>query len=163
MCYEKWPEYHLSSPITFLKLPIIFQKSTHIRFSFTRDTHVHLNQFHSEFIYLFFSYFFFTFLKSTAIALIYPLFLEQGEFFDCDNRRVATCFEISSPEQLSQLQLGDELVESVVVNFLDWQVLRSITTPSCTCRTPESLMYELIPLTWIWLIVFSYITLLKPF
>ncbi|KAG8384719.1 hypothetical protein BUALT_Bualt04G0147500 [Buddleja alternifolia] len=58
-----------------------------------------------------------------AIALLYPLFIEEGGLFDGDHMKVATFFEISSPEQLEKLQPLDERVENVVVNLLDWQVI----------------------------------------
>ena len=66
--------------------------------------------------------------KYTAMALIYPLFIEEGELFDNERRRVATFSEISCPEQLEQLQPKDEQAENIIVNLLDWQVFLSITT-----------------------------------
>ncbi|GFY84930.1 hypothetical protein Acr_03g0017040 [Actinidia rufa] len=59
----------------------------------------------------------------SSMALIYPLFIEEGELFDSERRRVATFFEISCPEQLEQLQPKDEQAENVIVNLLDWQAL----------------------------------------
>ncbi|XP_057488715.1 LOW QUALITY PROTEIN: uncharacterized protein LOC130774674 [Actinidia eriantha] len=59
----------------------------------------------------------------SSMALIYPLFIEGGELFDSERRRVATFFEISCPEQLEQLQPKDEQAENVIVNLLDWQVI----------------------------------------
>ncbi|XP_059642134.1 uncharacterized protein LOC132284084 [Cornus florida] len=59
----------------------------------------------------------------SSIAMIYPLFIEEGQLFDSEHRRVATFSEISSPEQLKQLQPEDEQAQNVIVNLLDWQVI----------------------------------------
>ncbi|XP_043704679.1 3-dehydroquinate synthase homolog isoform X2 [Telopea speciosissima] len=59
----------------------------------------------------------------SSIALIYPLFLEDGEILDCENRKVATFSEIASPQQLQELHPVDELAENVVISLLDWQVI----------------------------------------
>ncbi|PHT50206.1 hypothetical protein CQW23_09953 [Capsicum baccatum] len=58
-----------------------------------------------------------------TIALIYPLFIEEGRLIDHDNQRVAAFAEISSPQQLEQFQISEELADKVVVNLLDWQAL----------------------------------------
>ncbi|KAL6994234.1 hypothetical protein U1Q18_012341 [Sarracenia purpurea var. burkii] len=59
----------------------------------------------------------------TAVALIYPVFIEKGDLFDGEHRRVATFLEISSPEQLEKLQPNDEQAENIIVDLLDWQVI----------------------------------------
>jgi hypothetical protein len=58
----------------------------------------------------------------TAIALISPLYIEEGGIFVGENRRVATIFELSSPQELQQLQPANGQAENVVINLLDWQV-----------------------------------------
>ncbi|KAL0343901.1 UNVERIFIED_CONTAM: 3-dehydroquinate synthase [Sesamum angustifolium] len=59
----------------------------------------------------------------SSIALLSPLFIEDGGVFDGEHIKVANIFEISSPEELEKLQLLTEQVENVVVNLLDWQVI----------------------------------------
>ncbi|KAK9272850.1 hypothetical protein L1049_003228 [Liquidambar formosana] len=59
----------------------------------------------------------------SSTALICPLFIEEGELFDSEKRRVATISEVSSPEDLQQLQPADEQAENVIINLLDWQVI----------------------------------------
>lgn len=59
----------------------------------------------------------------SSTALICPLFIENGELLDNEQKRVATFSEISSPEQLQQLQPEDEQADNVIVNLLDWQVI----------------------------------------
>lgn len=58
----------------------------------------------------------------TAIALIDPLFIKEGEVFDSAERRVGTIFEVSTPQELQKLQPADEEAENVVIDLLDWQV-----------------------------------------
>ncbi|XP_052189236.1 uncharacterized protein LOC127799335 [Diospyros lotus] len=53
----------------------------------------------------------------SSMALIHPLFIEKGELFDSKDRRVATFFEISSPEQLEQLHPEDKQAENVIVSW----------------------------------------------
>lgn len=64
-------------------------------------------------------------LEWSSIALIYPLFIEEGRLIDHDheNQRVAAFVEISSPQQLEQFQISEEQADKVVVNLLDWQVI----------------------------------------
>ncbi|KAL2456720.1 putative 3-dehydroquinate synthase [Abeliophyllum distichum] len=62
-------------------------------------------------------------LEWSSIVLIYPLFIEEGYLYDSEQRRVATLFEISSPQQLEKLQPLNEEAENVVVNLLGWQVI----------------------------------------
>ncbi|KAK2972401.1 hypothetical protein RJ640_010838 [Escallonia rubra] len=60
----------------------------------------------------------------SSIALIYPLFIEEGELFDSEHRRVASFTEVSSPQQLEQqLQPVDMQPENVIIDLLDWQVI----------------------------------------
>lgn len=59
----------------------------------------------------------------SSIALINPLFIEEGELYDSEDRVVATFTEISSPEQLEQLQPKDEQPDNVIMDLLDWQVI----------------------------------------
>ncbi|KAK9271896.1 hypothetical protein L1049_002261 [Liquidambar formosana] len=59
----------------------------------------------------------------SSTALICPLFIEEGELFDSEKRRVATISEVSSTEDLQQLQPADEQAENVIINLLDWQAL----------------------------------------
>lgn len=53
---------------------------------------------------------------------MYPLFVEDGEIVDNEKKRVATFSEISSPQQLEQLQPIDDQAENLVINLVDWQV-----------------------------------------
>lgn len=59
----------------------------------------------------------------SSIALINPLFIEEGVVFDSENKRIATFSDISSSQQLEQLQPLDELPQNVIVDLLGWQVI----------------------------------------
>ncbi|KAK6928217.1 3-dehydroquinate synthase [Dillenia turbinata] len=59
----------------------------------------------------------------SSMALINPLFLEEGELFDNENRKVATFSEISSPQHLQKLRPQDEQAQHIIINLLDWQVI----------------------------------------
>ncbi|KAJ9561994.1 hypothetical protein OSB04_007154 [Centaurea solstitialis] len=59
----------------------------------------------------------------SSIALINPLFIEDKRLLDNDDKLVATFSEISSPEQLEQLQPAYEHADNVIVDLLDWQVI----------------------------------------
>ncbi|KAJ6290287.1 hypothetical protein OIU78_026080 [Salix suchowensis] len=59
----------------------------------------------------------------SSIALIYPLFIEEGEVLDGENKRVATIFEVSTPQELQQIQPENGQAENVVINLLDWQII----------------------------------------
>lgn len=61
--------------------------------------------------------------ECSSIALIYPLFIEEGRLIDHEHQRVAAFAEISSPQQLEQFQISEEQPDKVVVNLLDWQVI----------------------------------------
>jgi len=41
---------------------------------------------------------------------------------DGQNKRVATIFDVSTPEELEELRPENEQAENIVVNLLDWQV-----------------------------------------
>lgn len=58
----------------------------------------------------------------SSIALINPLLVKDGTLFDKDDRSVASFFEISSPQQLDQMLLIDESMDTVI-HLLDWQVI----------------------------------------
>jgi hypothetical protein len=57
-----------------------------------------------------------------AFSFINPLFIEEGEVLDGENKRVATIFEVSTPQELQQLQPENGHAENVIINLLDWQV-----------------------------------------
>ncbi|XP_073119088.1 uncharacterized protein [Henckelia pumila] len=59
----------------------------------------------------------------SSIAVICPLFIEDGNLFDGEHRKVATYIEISSPHELEKLQSLNEESEHAVVNLLNWQVI----------------------------------------
>ena len=67
------------------------------------------------------------FENQTAIALIHPLFIEEKKLFDREGRRVATFYEVSSPQQLQLLQPVDKQPDNVIINLLDWQVYWLLT------------------------------------
>lgn len=66
--------------------------------------------------------FFFWPLECAANAFVCPLFVEGGEVFDSDHKRIAIFSDISSPQQLEKLQPSNDLADIIVVNLLDWQV-----------------------------------------
>ncbi|XP_054803143.1 uncharacterized protein LOC129306527 isoform X2 [Prosopis cineraria] len=59
----------------------------------------------------------------SSIAVICPLFIGEGEILDGQRNRVATVFDVSTPEELERLRPEDELAENIAVNLLDWQVI----------------------------------------
>ncbi|CAL0321751.1 unnamed protein product [Lupinus luteus] len=59
----------------------------------------------------------------SSIAVIRPLFVDEGEIMDGENKRVATIFDVSTPEELERLRPEDVQAENVVVNLRDWQVI----------------------------------------
>ncbi|XP_024977690.1 uncharacterized protein LOC112515238 isoform X2 [Cynara cardunculus var. scolymus] len=59
----------------------------------------------------------------SSIALINPLFIEDKRVLDNEAKLVATFSEISSPQQLEQLQPAYEHADNVIVDLLDWQVI----------------------------------------
>ncbi|KAL8251265.1 hypothetical protein R6Q59_034958 [Mikania micrantha] len=59
----------------------------------------------------------------SSITLMYPLFIEDNRVFDDGRKLVATFSEISSPQQLEQLQPLYEYADNVIVDLLDWQVI----------------------------------------
>ncbi|KAL5722683.1 hypothetical protein ACHQM5_006174 [Ranunculus cassubicifolius] len=58
-----------------------------------------------------------------SMAVISPLFIEGGELFDGENRRVATFKELASAEELSRFKPEDEDAKNLVVDLMDWQVI----------------------------------------
>ncbi|KAK7266355.1 hypothetical protein RIF29_18999 [Crotalaria pallida] len=59
----------------------------------------------------------------SSVAVICPLFVDEGEILDGQNNRVATIFDVSSPDELERLRPEDAQAENIVINFLDWQVI----------------------------------------
>ncbi|AES60076.2 putative 3-dehydroquinate synthase II [Medicago truncatula] len=59
----------------------------------------------------------------SSIAVICPLFASEKEILDAQNKKVATIFDVSTPEELERLRPEDEQAENIVVNLLDWQVI----------------------------------------
>ncbi|XP_057447607.1 uncharacterized protein LOC130739350 [Lotus japonicus] len=59
----------------------------------------------------------------SSIAVICPLFVGEGEILDGQDKRVATVFDVSTPEELERLRPEEEQAENIVVNLLDWQVI----------------------------------------
>ncbi|CAK7344445.1 unnamed protein product [Dovyalis caffra] len=62
-------------------------------------------------------------IEWSSIAFIYPLFIEEGEVLDGDNKRVANIFEVSTPQELQQLQPENGQAENVIIDLLDWQII----------------------------------------
>ncbi|CAH1422133.1 unnamed protein product [Lactuca virosa] len=58
----------------------------------------------------------------SSIALINPIFIEDKSLFDNKAKLVATISEISSPQELEQLQSAYEHADNIIVDLLDWQV-----------------------------------------
>lgn len=56
------------------------------------------------------------------MAFIKPLYLEEGVVYDDEYRRIAVCCDISSPQQLENVQPLDEDDMTIIVNLQDWQV-----------------------------------------
>lgn len=61
-------------------------------------------------------------MEDTALALINPLFVEEGDILDVENTRVAMVRKVLSPEDVQKLQPESEPAQIVVVDFVDWQV-----------------------------------------
>lgn len=59
----------------------------------------------------------------SSFSFINPLFIEEGEVLDGENKRVATIFEVSTPQELQQLQPENGQAENVIINLLDWQII----------------------------------------
>ncbi|KZV24935.1 hypothetical protein F511_28703, partial [Dorcoceras hygrometricum] len=59
----------------------------------------------------------------SSIAVICPLFIEDGNLFDAERKKVATYFEIFSPDEPEMLQSLNEETESAVVDLLNWQAI----------------------------------------
>lgn len=67
------------------------------------------------------------------MALLSPLFVEEGGIFDGEHIKVATLFEVSSSAQLKNLQLLSDKADNIVVDLLDWQVVESFSPSSVLC------------------------------
>ncbi|XP_012083825.1 3-dehydroquinate synthase homolog isoform X1 [Jatropha curcas] len=59
----------------------------------------------------------------SSIAMIYPLFIEEGEVLGDENKRVAIIFQVSTPQELQQLQPENAQAENIVIDLLDWQII----------------------------------------
>ncbi|XP_008811564.1 3-dehydroquinate synthase homolog isoform X2 [Phoenix dactylifera] len=60
----------------------------------------------------------------SSIALIHPLFIEGSELSDAHGRRVATFYDVSSPQELALLQSDDKQADNAVITFPgEWQVI----------------------------------------
>ncbi|QHN83532.1 3-dehydroquinate synthase [Arachis hypogaea] len=59
----------------------------------------------------------------SSVAVIFPLFVGEGEILDGQGKRVASVIDVSTPEELERLRPEDEQSENIVVNLLDWQVI----------------------------------------
>uniref|UniRef100_A0A1D1YZ45 3-dehydroquinate synthase n=3 Tax=Anthurium amnicola TaxID=1678845 RepID=A0A1D1YZ45_9ARAE len=60
----------------------------------------------------------------SSIALIHALIIEGSNLFDGENKRTASFYEISSPQQLQQLQPDERQAENVVISLQGgWQVI----------------------------------------
>lgn len=75
-----------------------------------------------------FSHFDVLVMVCAAIAMINPLFIKEGEVLDSGSNRVATIFQVSTPEELQQLQPENARAENIVIDLLDWQVCMSLAT-----------------------------------
>ncbi|KAJ8775046.1 hypothetical protein K2173_020050 [Erythroxylum novogranatense] len=62
-------------------------------------------------------------IEWSSIAMIYPLFIMGQEVLNEESKRVAKIFEVSSPQELQQLQPENEQAENVIVQLLDWQII----------------------------------------
>ncbi|KAI4387788.1 hypothetical protein MLD38_000190 [Melastoma candidum] len=63
-------------------------------------------------------------LEWSSIALINPLFVEEGCIFDGEKHGVATISHVSTPEEVLMIQSEDGgPVQHLVVELLDWQVI----------------------------------------
>ncbi|RRT80945.1 hypothetical protein B296_00010268 [Ensete ventricosum] len=58
-----------------------------------------------------------------AIALITPLFIDGKQLFDGQSRKIASFYEVSSPQELELFQPNTQEADNVVINFQnEWQV-----------------------------------------
>lgn len=64
-----------------------------------------------------------SFVEDAALALINPLFVEEGFIFDSEKREIATISHVSTPEEVLKIQSEDGCpAQHLVVDLLDWQV-----------------------------------------
>ncbi|XP_030469720.1 uncharacterized protein LOC115688122 isoform X1 [Syzygium oleosum] len=59
----------------------------------------------------------------SSLALINPLFVEEGDILDVEKKRVAMVRKVVSPEDVQKLQPESEQAQIVVIDFADWQVI----------------------------------------
>ncbi|CAN1162906.1 3-dehydroquinate synthase [Linum perenne] len=59
----------------------------------------------------------------SSIALIRPLFIEDGEVLDAEKRNVATIFEVSTLHELQLLNPQSTENENVIVDLRGWQII----------------------------------------
>ncbi|CAK7335141.1 unnamed protein product [Dovyalis caffra] len=62
-------------------------------------------------------------IEWSSIAFIYPLFIEEGEVLGGENKMVANIFEVSTSQELQQLQPENGKAENVIIDLLDWQII----------------------------------------
>jgi len=51
------------------------------------------------------------------------LFIEEKKVIDGTGNVVASVFEVSTPEELRSLNIENEQIENIVLDFLDWKVI----------------------------------------
>ncbi|RWW56832.1 hypothetical protein BHE74_00036421 [Ensete ventricosum] len=62
-----------------------------------------------------------------AIALITPLFIDGKQLFDGQSKKIASFYEVSSPQELELFQPNTQEADNVVINFQnEWQVTCSL-------------------------------------
>ncbi|CAI0453343.1 unnamed protein product [Linum tenue] len=59
----------------------------------------------------------------SSIALIRPLFIKEEEVLDSEKRRIATVFEVSTPQELQLLNPERAKADNVIVDLKDWQMI----------------------------------------
>ncbi|CAL1392098.1 unnamed protein product [Linum trigynum] len=59
----------------------------------------------------------------SSIALIRPLFIKEEEVLDSEKRRIATVFEVSTPQELQLLNPESAKADNVIVDLKDWQMI----------------------------------------
>jgi hypothetical protein len=57
----------------------------------------------------------------SSIALMDTLFIEEKKVIDGTGNVVASVFEVSTPEELRSLNIENEQIENIVLDFLDWK------------------------------------------
>ncbi|KAM7278239.1 hypothetical protein ACFE04_005373 [Oxalis oulophora] len=59
----------------------------------------------------------------SSIARIDPFFIEEGGVLSSASENVASIMEVSTPEQLRELQPEDGQAENIIVDLHDWQII----------------------------------------